>query len=729
MRKLPLKSIAILLLSAGSLITPAFAQVSEQASLQDRQELMLDKLDSMENSQAGFSIQGEIRGAWENSTISAEPWTDFSGNLIEQPAAQPSEEASAFTQANLMMIARPTAESRAITKIRIHRDWQNSYEEGPNPFQVNWFSYEGEISDRLVFRLGDFHTQYTPFTMQTPMPEILQEPEIFLRGKKDAMEERNLQGSDRLLQGLLVDYNSRDLSIFENIQVKANLARVRNIPKKSDQIWFDFDEIDRYTYGGRLGLSLFGATLGANYMNLFDRVKSGRNFESYHAFSALTGYNRELETNTVFSTDFMFDAGKLLNTSTFSAGVKAELALSNYKEEWDVRKTRTETESVMGNTNTYTPDGQLVTEYYLQTNVVEKTDWETRAIRDLDDQALIAGVFGAFRLPKVVDASLEVNMLDVGADFTSDLAQSTGWTGGEILNTQTDLTQAAPMSTTFEALYFSQHQVNPLTIRNSMQDPSFSGYYALSNNFEKEHFIRNGYSNVVTTKTEREIAAPATFYSSKLDLALPEGHATANRTGLDLNLDVWALDNRIQFQALTRMMDEKEAREMFTLTQDPALAGSKISFTELGTGLAVYINEFIGWSDKINLQVGYKQSEKKQGDLGMSYKVNNISAGLRAGFLNRFALLAGFQTLNGTFTPLDGAIVAAYPSLGGYAQGVEDNETLWMVGFEVELAKGSYLILERGMLENTSTLSAEGVSDIINEQSRDLTTAEVRVRF
>jgi hypothetical protein len=83
---------------------------------------------------------------------------------------------------------------------------------------------------------------YTPLTISTPQPDLLQEPEILASHRVEALARRNLDTTDRrLLHGLNAEYNSGKIGVVDNVSMQITGARLRNVAKKTDQVFFDFD--------------------------------------------------------------------------------------------------------------------------------------------------------------------------------------------------------------------------------------------------------------------------------------------------------------------------------------------------------------------------------------------------------------------------------------------------------------------------------------------------------
>ena len=254
----------ILLTSAIAFSAASAFAADNQAEVVTQQKSLLEKLDSLSAAVLGLKINGTAKAGALASFSSSDQYT----------AESPTQENQAFTDVNLRLTARPSSETMIDVQLRLHKDWQSAYDENNNPVIGHWFSYDGTILNKHVdFNLGYMRVGYTPFTIYTPQTEILQEPEIFVEKRREALEKRNLDTtSRRLLQGLNVAYQSGSVGPVDNITAQLTGARLRNTAKKQDQVFFDFDFSDRYLLGGRVGADAYGAHLGVNYVNLMGRT-------------------------------------------------------------------------------------------------------------------------------------------------------------------------------------------------------------------------------------------------------------------------------------------------------------------------------------------------------------------------------------------------------------------------------------------------------------------------
>ncbi len=305
---------SVLFLSATAVFAQPEQNETAQQSVANQQKSLLEKLDSLNDAVLGLRVNGSVKAGVLTSMAKSDLFSDNS----------PTQETQAYTTANLVFTARPSSETEARVELRLHKDWQSAYEENNNPVIGHWFSYDGLILNKHVsFNLGYMRVGYTPYTLWTPQPNFLQEPEIFAEERAEAMADRNLDTTNnRLLHGLNVVYNSGNLGVIDNIQAQVTGARLRNIAKKNDESFFDFDWADRYLLGARAGVDAYGAHIGANYVWVFDRELS------FLAHDLDLEDSLALDENQVFSGEIGFDSQKLLPDLPVVFGVTAEFAMS-----------------------------------------------------------------------------------------------------------------------------------------------------------------------------------------------------------------------------------------------------------------------------------------------------------------------------------------------------------------------------------------------------------------
>lgn len=686
-----------ILLSAVS----AFAAESD-AETMVQQKSLLEKLDSINSAVLGLKLNGTAKAGVLTSMSSSDQFSDNS----------PTQETQAFTDVNLVLTARPSSESQIHIEMRLHKDWQSAYDENNNPVIGHWFSYDGLILDKhLAFNLGYMRVGYTPLTLFTPQPEYLQEPEIFTEKRVEALAKRNLDTtSRRLLQGLNADFHSGEVGAFDDIHVQATGARLRNAPKKNDQMFFDFDWSDRYMYGGRLGAEAFGAHLGANYVDVFDRKLNTRSRDMELSDTIY------FDDNWVASAEVGFDSKKLLADLPVTFGLFGEFAYSNWEASRDYMGKKTSKDAyqilegvVANDTMLYMKKVQLegarerVNEKYGDDN---GTSFYVEPYVKLED---LAGI----------NATLKFRYLQNDEKFWSDLASSPTYRSNTVvLNANSIFVDGSYNSllsgfgaSNLENMYFTVYNSNPLTketILNSgastvLSDNSESGYTdsRLYNNYKNAHVYRNAYS--ANTLKRMEASSAVMLLDPTVNLALPFGIATPDRKGFAVSLDAdWN--------------DAVSVNGRFSQYNQDEISNT---YTQFAGGLGVNVGRLIGLDQDIVVQGSYDHAEE---DAWLKRKTDRIIAGATIDVWGPIALLAGYQTMTKEF----GNMLWVSES----AAITKAEESLLLVGPRVKIAPLSYISVQYGMLtDKVSFTNPETAAAGELSIDKNVIVADVTVNF
>lgn len=681
------KKISAFGLTSAILFSAATA-FAEGESVEAQQTSLLQKLDSLNAAVLGLKLNGNIKAGGLTSMAKSDQFSDDS----------PTQENQAYTDANLVLTARPSSETQIHLELRLHKDWQNAFDENNNPVIGHWFSYDGSILNKhLDFNLGYMRVGFTPYTLYTPQQKLLQEPEIFAQKRVEALAMRNLDTtSNRLMQGLNADFHSGNIGPFSDIHAQATGARMRNTAKKYDQVFFDFDFSDRYFYGLRLGADAFGAHLGVNYTDVFDREKSRR---SRAIAKSDTVY---YEDNAVVSAEIGFDSKELLSNLPVSFGLNGELAKSWWSVDRDyVRDYKkqeyalTEFTSKMDPAITNPMDTSFI---YIKVSESTKQEevHEEEIFKD-DGMAFYVEPFVNLDIAGI-EGSIKVMYLQNDEKFWSEMASSPVYRGGtSVLNANalfkdanyTSLVDEFGMAS-LENMYLAVYNSNPLNAtnlmtsysKNALTDDAESNnmYSRLFNNYKSAHFYRNGYNADVLKRLELADQNKALFLMDPAnDMSLPMGVATPDRKGLNVNVDLnW--NSAVELNAIFGMIS--------TVSSDV----EEIKYTRYGAGLGVDVGRIAGLDRKIKVQGSYDHSEE---DKGFQRKNDRIMAGLNVDVVGPLALLAGYQMSTREFG-------VAYP-VSGSALINKAEESLLLAGPRVKIAPNSYLSVQYGLLTDKVT--------------------------
>lgn len=666
---------SILLLSATAFAAP------EQDTVAVQQKSLLEKLDSLNEAVLGLRVNGSAKAGVLTSMAKSDQFADNS----------PTQESQAYTTVNLVFTARPSSETEVRVEARLHKDWQSAYEENNNPIIGHWFSYDGLILNKhLAFNLGYMRVGYTPYTLYTPQPNLLQEPEIFAEARSEAMALRNLDTtSRRLLQGINADYHSGTLGFIDDIHVQATGARLRNIAKKNDQLFFDFDWSDRYLFGGRLGVEAYGVRLGVNYTNVFDRRLSTHSLY-------INGDTIAFDDNSVLSAEFAFGSQELLPDLPVTFGLNGEIAFSTWKadEEYSQKIKAKTYYSASG--SIIDADGNVEDVAYVKIFEKDSLIWQQESIADENGvgfyvEPFVQGGFGAFHF------DLNGRYLQNDKKFWSEMASAPAYRGNSVIlnanglyanSTYIGLVSAFGMSS-LENLYFQVYNSNPMNVTNlltSASDNILSSsngessymYTRVYNNYKNVHLYRNGYN--ASTIKKLELNEAMFLMDGSLDMALPMGIATPDRKGFSVAFDGdWnsAINLNVRFAQYNQdVIDNK--------------------YTQYAVGLGVRLDQVLnnfdirnifGDEDKALIQLSYAHSEE---DAYLQRKSDRIMGGVSAGVWGPIGIQAGFEQ----FTLEYGDAWSVTKS----ARITKVEEMLLRVGPRIKIAPASYLSLQYGLL-------------------------------
>jgi len=676
--------IPLLFVAVAFTATPDSVMAEQRAVLQD--------LQNMDISQPGVLLTGEFK-------------SDANSIMLKENDSKHTE-INAATEANIEIQARPTAETRATVRMRIHQDWQKSREEGISPFLFHWLSYDGKAWEkRIDFNLGDMRVAYTPLTIFMPGLGLSDnEPEIFAQRRKDIMAYSNLDGGDgRLLQGLNFSIHSGQAAFLDDIYLQVTGSRLRAQAKKYDQVALDIDNTDRFLIAGRGGIDLYGISFGGSYIYTFSREKAAQNFVT-KSTGLLTetgqGIPFLLEDNKVLSLTLGLNIAELTGLKGWKLNLSGEYANSKYESWWLEKGTETE-KRMKADSMVVFVNGEMQTIKNIGYRIVSKENsFITVYNNSLDDKAVHALL--ELAPPRdVADILFKFRLMQNGKNFVSELSQSPEYFSASVLNASALRNLRSGI---LENLYFSDYSNDPLTqlslINDNIAESMISRSY-LYNNYRKAHFVRTGYTGNSLTPAERMSASPA-MLDPAINLSMPWGLATPDRSGFLLNFEWALLDNKISLNANASRVVQSQPFEI----------GERAPvYLDFGGGFSVEAGRFMGLQKPLTLQAGFKKSTESD---GYERSSQNSTAGLRWGVWRGLSLIGGFETVKKDY---------GLAILDKDGVSLQATELLWLAGPEVKLSEGAYFNLQYGMLNN------EFEGNYNNKLDRNIITADVRVKF
>ena len=100
----------------SAILFSAATAFAEGENVEAQQTSLLQKLDSLSASVLGLKFNGTVKAGGLTSMAKSDQFSDDS----------PTQENQAYTDANLVLTARPSSETKATIELRLHKDWQNA---------------------------------------------------------------------------------------------------------------------------------------------------------------------------------------------------------------------------------------------------------------------------------------------------------------------------------------------------------------------------------------------------------------------------------------------------------------------------------------------------------------------------------------------------------------------------------------------------------------------------
>ena len=546
------------------------------------------------------------------------------------------------------------------------------------------------------------------------MGNLLYEPLIFSRQKEMAQKEALIEGNQRNLQGANLQFRHNLNETVGELRVDALFARLRRVqvldfsgangnilPNGNVPGAYQSANMDKWLVAGNLELLPLGKNVyvGATGMYVFDDstsfTRTYRHENTNGKYGAPTDYTKDDYVETLINP---YDVDPQ-QTVVASGRLGADVAgiLGNKTLTLDVMF-----EGAMSNDKVYT-------------HVM--VDDTTESVTDDKEQGLaFMGTLNAgYKLPMGLDLSLSVNGIMNDSAWFNNLAQSPQFFASRILNTDKDgdvvrFGVNAPLYTTFGALYYFDPKFSPAPdnkknapsyLIGTTDDPTQRGQ---TESYNIAPYNKNSWGNKVYTRSELDLMNAMT--DPALQLSLPNGYATSNRMGADVDLKV-GFKNFVELTAIASMFKQVKAN----------VGLKEAEYMEYGGGLKFDVFKLLGFDRPLELSGSYKHSSKKQSlddsfagqyaSLDGELKLDYISGGLYFQYLPRLGLAAGVQMINMELNEI--ASVTKSSALVGYEVPlIKGKQMQWMAGLDYTIAKGVFFALNFGVVtaENTYNTAA-----------------------
>jgi hypothetical protein len=344
-------------------------------------------------------------------------------------------------------------------------------------------------------------------------------------------------------------------------------------------------------------------------------------------------------------------------------------------------------------------------------------DDTTEKVKDDKEKGLafMGTVNAGYKLPMGLDLSLSVNGIMNDSAWFNNLAQSPQFFASRILNTDKDgdvvrFGVNAPLYTTFGALYYFDPKFSPApdnkknapsNLIGTTDDPTQRGQ---TESYNIAPYNKSSWGNKVYTRSELDLMNAMT--DPALQLSLPNGYATSNRMGADVDLKV-GFKNFVELNAIASMFKQVKAN----------VGLKEAEYMEYGGGLKFDVFKLLGFDRPLELSGSYKHSSKKQSlddsfagqyaSLDGELKLDYMSGGLYFQYLPRLGLAAGIQMINMELDEI--ASVTKSSAVVGYEVPlIKGKQMQWMAGLDYTIAPGVFFALNFGMVtaENTYNTAA-----------------------
>ena len=605
---------------------------------------------------AGISFDGEFKSQFMSATVG--------GAAVDNTRRK--NETVEYTSVDFDIKARPNTITQGRLIFRMQQDWRNFYSDISNPIFTRWVSIDGSIKGMFSYDVGDFRQKYTPLTLYTPDLDILYEPDLFAQQREMAKNEVFLDDNQRLLQGVNLNFGAEVYPIFNSLKLNVLATRLRsvetNIQNGSKPVGFiETSPIEKFMVGTNGDATfLKGVSVGLSYLNIFDNKES-------HTLYSDSAIDTMAQNTGIFDVRGGVDVANLLDAKSWKTNVSAEMALSSddsaYYDTANQRK-------------------------YLKTKAITGS-------------ALRAGINAGYTLQDLFTVSVDAGFINNASNFRNELAQSPDFIGRRIMDFENDTLNYSPTSplySTFDAMYQQVFKFAP-SPKDRFND-NLTWWF-------KEPFSKNSYSPIVLTQTELSNIKKrdstnylkSRYLDPSVQLIMPFGPATPNRTGVNGHATLGFLGNRLQAKVLFASLKEIDTTIIAAATATtPAKTLPKTAYSQIGGGIKIELGGFVGWKYPINISSSLVNSKASNDGISgeLAYPAASIasafySENLYFKFWKRMAFLAGMEYINNQFEKT-------------FATTLTDtrNQMLTAIGLEYKLSDGSYVTGTVGQIDVTN---------------------------
>ena len=714
------------------------ASIASAESDYEMNQLLKAKQDSLE-AKRGLEVGGSVKGLLVNSYMSSDQEKADVNKL-------PNVERSQFVTADLDFHFRPYDAARFNMLLRFQAGMQNYFANSAKSISVAWLNAEGNVGKNFYWVVGDFRQQYSPLTLYSPTGTdgLLYEPLIFTRGRDMAMSDALIEGNQRNLQGVNLQFRNDFGGMAGELRVEGIFARLRRVqildfsgangnllPNGGNPLlnnglaypgsyqsanmdkWMlsgnvEYLPVNKNVFVGFTGMFVFddsasftrtsrheyqeliadGQLQIATDTELLDKVNNPTSFDAGEYKPAfINPLELEPQRTTIMAGRVGADVAGIMGNKALTLDLMGEFAMSNDK----LYEYVTVIDAATGAPAVDPTTGAAIT----QRNEI-----------DDDGMAILATLNAGYKLPMGLDIQLSANYIMNDSNWYNNLAQSPQFFASRILNADKDGNTIrygvnSPLYSTFGALYYFDPKFTPVSTQlANTDDPTIKGQ---TQSYNIAPFNKNSWSNYVYTR--KELMLMSSMLDPAVQMSLPNGLATPNRNGVKADLKVGFKDF-VEVGGLFSMLNQAKSDNVLM---------KEAQFMEYGAGLKFDVFKLLNIGRPFELSGSYKHSLKTQeltddgkaatlltdkGELSLDF----INAGLYVQYMPRLGLSAGLQMIDMT---LDA--VSSMKSAPGYQVPlVKGKQMQWMVGLDYTVDNGVYLALNYGWIttENTYNTSA-----------------------
>ena len=689
------------------------------ASVAGNQEALASKVDSA-NAHRGLEVTGAVRGVAQAAYF--ETKQDPFGAVT-----MPDVERNEFVNADFNFGFRPWESVRANAMLRLYAGMQDYFASAAKIIEVPWINVEGQVGNNFHWVVGDFRQQYSPLTLFAPDVDILYEPQVFARKRHMAEKQQLLEGNQRNLQGVNLQFRSDLSDALGQVRAEGIFARLNRaqaldlsgaegniLPNDSLPGATQASNTDKFLLAGNFELFPLKKNLyvAATAMYIFDDEDSyAYTYRHYNDGGELTtdvGDPYKLDEINPFELDpqkTLVAAGRLgadiagiVDSKNLILDLTAEAAMSMDEVTTSskfVHPNATSADAVPLDLN---EDGAITPDEIFAIDPISGGFKMERVTETKNGLAVNANVNVGYKTDSwTVRLAGDVIMND--SLWFNNLAQSPKFFAQRILNSDYDgntvkYSVHSPLYTTFDALYNFAPKFSPAPVTMRTDD---NGFKTQPESYNIAPYNKNSWTGNVYTKAQ--IALLNAMSDPAIQMILPNGMATANRTGgratLIGNVGEWL-----------------EAQALFgVFSQTSPLSGfKKVAYTEFGGGAKADVFKVLGISRPLEISASYRHSERNMdydpavavGSAVM--KTDFINAGIYCQFLPRLGITAGFQMVTMEMNDLQQKqSMVDYAAIASIAPLAKGKQYQWMVGLDYTLDKNAWLSLNYGWVTSSNT--------------------------